>query len=220
MLQLPKSICVLTTHQKHLCCHTYLTTTKKNNKTPNCKNPQKSDILRVRCGAICTPRSFSLLLAFRHGPKCECENLASHPKKKLSSFGSPFGSPYPPSSRWGNAPCGSALLLAIGQYFRSSSFQQSPPPCPINYMMLGSIFMLFRQKTDVSKEGTRQVMVHLAARWPKFSSLFGGTGCAQRRHSCAVQGAVQRHMQERQLREMFKSFIKNKCQTLPTATQM
>lgn len=40
VLQLPKSICVLTTHQKHLCCHTYLTTTKKNNKNPNCKNPQ------------------------------------------------------------------------------------------------------------------------------------------------------------------------------------
>lgn len=46
-------------------------------------------------GGICASRSFSLLLVFRHGPK-ECENLASHPKKKLSSFGSPFGSPFPP----------------------------------------------------------------------------------------------------------------------------
>lgn len=32
----------------------------------------------------------------------------------------------------------------------------------------GVKFMHFRQKTDVSTEGTRHVMVHLAARWLKF----------------------------------------------------
>lgn len=84
------SICVLTTHQKHFCCHNFPTTTEGIRQQ---EIHRESDILRVSRGAL--RASGSLPFVFRHGPR-ECENLASHPKKKLSSFGSPFGSPFPP----------------------------------------------------------------------------------------------------------------------------
>lgn len=166
-LQLPKSICVLTTHQKHLCSHTYLTTTEKNNRNPYCENAQKSDILRVRWGAICTLRSFSLLLVFRHCPK-ECENLASHPKRNYPLLDLRLDLLVHPQIG-GETPLAEVpYCLPLDKTSKSSSFQQSPPPCPISYTTSGSKFMHFRQKTDVSAEGTRHVMVHLAARWPKF----------------------------------------------------
>lgn len=89
------SIWVLTTHQKHPCCHNFATTTEGIRLL---QIHGESDILRVSRGALGT--SGSLPFVFRHGSR-ECENLASHPKKKLSSFGSPFGPPFPPpQSAW------------------------------------------------------------------------------------------------------------------------
>lgn len=74
--------------------------------------------------------------------------------------------------------------LALAKTSRAPAFRRHlPPPCPVSYMMLGSRFM---RRTDVSVETTGQVMVHLAARWPELSSLWQGTGWAQRQHSWLV----------------------------------
>lgn len=162
------SICVLTTHQKHFCCHNFPTTTEG---TRLQEIHRESDILRVSGGALGT--SGSLPFVFRHGPG-ECENLASHPKKKLSSFWVSFWIPFPTPTVCGGTPLAeahSAPAPGIGQEFTGSSFLPPPLPpppplstatsSPMNYMMLGS------RINQCLYGGDRPAVVHLAARWDR-----------------------------------------------------
>lgn len=69
------------------------TTKKKKKKLSREQRATKNlKILRVRRGAICTSRPFSLLLLVHHGPE-ECENLASHPKKRNLPLLNPVAHP-------------------------------------------------------------------------------------------------------------------------------
>lgn len=98
-----------------------------------------------------------------------------HIQKEIVLFSISFWIPFPTPQSVGKRPLRKLKVpdcLALAKTSGIPAFRQhSPPPRPISSMMLGSRFM---QKTDVSTEGTGQEMVHLAARWPKFSSLSQG----------------------------------------------
>ena len=164
---------------------------RKNLSTLHSNSPLKVDILRVRW-AICTSRSLSLLLVFRHGVwEKQCENLASHPKKKENVFWNPVA--HRPPSRWETPLVGaqSARSLGIGQKTSGvPAFGRRPPrPRPTSYVMLASRVML---ETKVSTEGTKGSSGTSGSQMAKVQLPFTGTGCAQRRHSwllyCTASG--------------------------------
>lgn len=113
--------------------------------------------------------------------------------------------------------------LALAKTSGVPAFRKhSPPPRPIPSMMLGSRFM---QKADVSTEGTGKEMAHLAARWPKFSSLSQG----QAVHKdgtvdsyCTASSSKEHAGTITQLTEMYVSHLsrKNTKHLLHTASQM
>lgn len=161
-------------------------------------------------GAICTPRSFSLLLVFRHGVwEKVCEQLASHSKRNLSLL-----KPFCPPPVGGKHPLWELKVpsrLALGKNFRSCSSQTASSSSSLLYDV-GNTFM---QEPQVSTEGTKGSSGTSGCQMAKVQLPSTGTGCAQRRHSWLLYCIAKQYkgMITIKLSTEDLSFIKQKYQT-------
>lgn len=150
--QLPYSISVCTTHQKHNCCHKFVPTTAKTTKAQRGSRIHRRKLNSyVWDEARSEPRDPFLCCLFSDMILKECENLAWHAKRKLSSFGAPFGFPLdaqPQGCR--GTPLAEAEMpnsLVVAESTGVQTFRKrSPPPRHIAYMIWRSRPM---QKADV-----------------------------------------------------------------------